>query len=298
VALGEVLWDLFPTARHLGGAPLNFAVHAKHLGAEAYIVSRIGRDALGDEIVGALRRFRIPLETVQTDPERPTGRVNVTLDSKGQPTFEIVRDVAWDAIEETPLAQALAGRADGLCIGTLAQRSTRSRTSIQGLVSRARKARLVVCDINFRQRFYNCAIVESSLRAATLLKLNDAELPAMLDLLGIASRPSEAAGVRTLMKEYALNEVCITLGERGATLYTLDAEFHSPGYRVDVVDTVGSGDAFTAGLVVQLLKGTGYEEALDFANLVGAYVASQPGATPSFDAGILKAFARGRGRTA
>ncbi len=295
VAIGEVLWDVFPKGRHLGGAPLNFAVHAKHLGADAHIISRIGMDELGDQIISALARFRIRLDTMQTDPNRPTGRVNVTLDSKGQPSFEIVRDVAWDAIEETPEALALVSRADAVCFGTLAQRSTRSRASIQSLLSRARKAKIICCDINFRQEFYNRSVVEASLRAANLLKLNETELPALFKLLRYeASGPG--AGARRLMKEFELNHVCVTLGERGANLYTWDGEFASPGYKVGVVDTVGAGDAFTAALVVKLLAGEGYEEALDHANLVGAYVATQSGATPSLDPKRLIAFARGRAR--
>ena len=298
VALGEVLWDVFPDARLLGGAPLNFAVHAKNLGADAHIVSRIGTDDLGDKIAQAVQRFGLSMDTVQRDPARPTGRVNVTLDLQGRPTFEIVRDVAWDAIEETPEAQALVARAEAVCFGTLAQRSARSRTSIQNLLARAKSARLKVCDINFRQRFYTLPIVTASLKIANVLKLNEDELPLLLKLLKIGDGKSATrADVLALMKGFQLDVACVTLGERGAVLHTLERELRSPGYRVQVVDTVGSGDAFTAGLVVKLLGGAPHTEALDFANLVGAYVATQPGATPALDAKVLSAFADGRQRT-
>jgi fructokinase len=292
------LWDLFPNARHLGGAPLNFAVHAKNLGADAHIVSRVGMDELGKEIIRAVKGFGLPLDTVQRDPKRPTGRVNVTLDARGNPTFEIVRNVAWDAIEETPQARALIAQADAVCFGTLAQRSARSRASIQALLARARSARLIVCDINFRQRFYDRPIVESSLRVANLLKLNETELPVLLKMLRLRSCTSTRANVLRLMDKYELALVCETLGERGAILHTPEAEIDSAGYRVKVADTVGSGDAFTAALVVQLLAGAPYEEALDFANLVGAYVASKPGATPPLHADSLRAFASKCARTA
>lgn len=290
--MGEVLWDVFPKARLLGGAPLNFAVHARNLGADAHIVSRIGTDELGEEIARAVQHFGLSMKTVQRDPKRPTGRVNVTVDAKGQPTFEIVKNVAWDAIEETPEARALVARAEAVCFGTLAQRSARSRATIQGLLSHARSARLKVCDINFRQRFYTREIVEASLRAANLLKLNEDELPVLLKLVEIrANGAASRSDVLGLMKNFDLDLVCVTLGERGAVLHTRPAEIHSPGYRVKVADTVGSGDAFTAGLVVKLLSGAPHEEALDFANRVGAYVASKPGATPPLDAKMMSAFA-------
>ena len=298
VALGEVLWDVFPDARLLGGAPLNFAVHAKNLGADAHIVSRIGTDDLGDKIAQAVHGFGLSLDTVQRDPKRPTGRVNVTLDLQGRPTFEIVKDVAWDAIEETPEAQALVARAEAVCFGTLAQRSARSRTAIQNLLARAGSARLRVCDINFRQRFYTLPIVTASLKIANVLKLNEDELPVLLKLLKIGGKASASrAEVVALMKGFELDVVCVTLGERGAILHTAEGEIHSPGYRVKVADTVGSGDAFTAGLVVKLLAGAPHAEALDFANLVGAYVATQPGATPALDEKVLSAFAQGLDRT-
>jgi fructokinase len=218
--------------------------------------------------------------------------VNVTVDAKGQPTFEIVKNVAWDAIEETPEAQALVARAEAVCFGTLAQRSARSRATIQGLLSHARSARLKVCDINFRQRFYTREIVEASLRAANLLKLNEDELPVLLKLVEIrANGAASRSDVLGLMKKFDLDLVCVTLGERGAILHTRPAEIHSPGYRVKVADTVGSGDAFTAGFVVKLLSGAPLEEALHFANRVGAYVASKPGATPPLDAKMMSAFA-------
>jgi len=298
VALGEVLWDIFPDARHLGGAPLNFAVHCRSLGADAHVVSRVGMDDLGDEIVRAVAGFGLPLQTVQRDPAHPTGTVKVTLDSAGRPTFEIVRDVAWDYIELTAEAKALATKADALCFGTLAQRSSQSRASIQTLLSLARRARLIVCDINFRQSFYTREIVEASLRASNVLKLNETELPALLGLLdqksGFSKKPdfsgAEREAVLRLMGIFDLELVCVTLGERGAILHTRGREIRSPGYKVKVADTVGSGDAFTAGLVMKLLAGAPHEAALDYANLVGAYVASQPGATPPLNAEILGEF--------
>lgn len=297
VAIGEVLWDVFPDARLLGGAPLNFAVHARNLGADAYIISRIGMDDLGDQIAAAVKRFGLDLSTVQRDPKRATGRVNVTLDAKGNPTFEIVRNVAWDAIEETPQARKLVMRADAVCFGTLAQRSPISRRCIQSLLRCARGARLRVCDLNFRQRFYTRAIVRASLRAANLLKLNETELPTLLRLLGVRARGEpRRQDVLTLIHAFNLDLVCVTLGERGAILHTLTEKHYSPGYKVKVVDTVGSGDAFTAALVVKILAGAPLAEALDFANQAGAYVATKPGGTPALSASALRAFAKGRRR--
>jgi fructokinase len=296
LALGEVLWDIFPDARHLGGAPLNFAVHARSLGAAAHIVSRVGTDELGEAILRAVAGFGLPLKTVQRDPVHPTGTVKVTLDAAGVPSFEIVRDVAWDFIELTAEARALAPSADALCFGTLAQRSPQSRQSIQFLLSLAERARLIVCDINFRQTYYTREVVEASLRAANVLKLNETELPALLSLLQLAKGQAARPAVLRLVDAFDLQLVCVTLGERGAILHTGEREIRSPGYQVKVADTVGSGDAFTAGLVMKLLAGAPHDEALDYANLVGAYVASRPGATPALDADVLRQFADGRPR--
>jgi len=285
VGIGEVLWDIFGEDKRLGGAPLNFAVHAAALGAAASIISRVGEDADGDAILAAVRQFGLPADAIQRDSSHPTGRVTVSIGSHGQPSFTIMENVAWDFLEETEVARSLVVAAEAICFGTLAQRSERSRTTIQSLLRAAAergKVRWFVCDINFRQHYYCREVVQASLRFANLLKMNEDEVPILLRLLRTPGR-GERERIRALMETFALDLVCVTRGERGCVIYSNSAYSEVAGYKVRVADTVGSGDAFTAALVMRLLAGDPPEAAADFANRVGAYVATQCGATPALD---------------
>jgi len=294
VGIGEVLWDVFPDARKLGGAPMNFAVHARALGTDAAIISRVGDDPDGDDIIEAVRNFGLPADPIQRDSEHATGRVNVTVDQDGQPTFEIVADVAYDFIAETPEARDLVSRADAVCFGSLAQRTPTSRMTIRSLLAAAARARWKVYDINLRQHYYSREVVAASLGFATLLKMNDDEVGSLLELVERHEEREEKVHValEAVMAAFSLDLICVTMGAEGCMLYDGTQRYRLPGYAVDVVDTVGSGDAFTAGLVAKLLAGAPPNAAGDFANRVGAFVAMHPGGTPQLDEDVIAGMTR------
>jgi fructokinase len=279
VGIGEVLWDLLPDGPQLGGAPANFAVHAHALGAQSSIVSRVGDDALGREIVSRLTALSVPIEGLQVDPAHPTGIVTVTLDPEGQPQFDIARDAAWDHIALTDAATRLVSTADAVCFGTLAQRSTVSRRTIQQLVQCAPARALRVFDINFRQAYYSRARVEESLALASVLKVNDAELPELARMFALGgnmrSQLAELAG------RWQLRAIVCTRGASGSLLCAGGECSEHPGIPTDVVDTVGAGDSFTAAMALGLLAGWTLDQISDRANRVAAFVASNAGATPA-----------------
>jgi len=187
LGIGEVLWDMLPAGRQLGGAPANFAYHAHAFGADALVVSRVGNDALGREILDRLRGLGLPKDGVSVDPTAATGTVSVTLSAGGQPDFTIHEDVAWDRLSVEPHALAMARTADVVCFGSLAQRSMASRQSIRELVAATPAGALRVFDINLRQQFYSLEVVEASLRLANVLKINDAELPVVAGMLNLTA---------------------------------------------------------------------------------------------------------------
>jgi fructokinase len=293
VAIGEILWDVFGAEKHLGGAPFNFCVHCHHLGALSDIVSRVGQDELGDEILARARGLGVDVSLIQRDAEHPTGQVDVTVAADGRPTFDIRTDVAYDYLTADPGAVARIRSADVVYFGTLAQRHPVARREIAVLLEAAGDA-FVVCDLNLRPPHILGEIVRDSLTRCHLLKLNDNELHQLQEMLE-QSVLDQDAFLLYLLETYWLELVCVTLEARGCILRTPQERVVAPGYPCQVVDTVGSGDGFAAALVVQVLAGSPLVEAADFANLVGAYVATQRGATPPITPDVLEGFARSLG---
>src|SRR5262245_1541264 len=246
VGLGEVLWDLLPGGRQLGGAPCNFTFHCHQLGHASAIVSRVGRDDLGRDIRTALQALGLADAHVQEDADHPTGTVDVQLDAAGKPTFTIAADVAYDYLSWDDRLAALLGQASAVCFGTLMQRQATSRQTVQRALKMARSA-LVVYDINLRQSFYSREIIEASLTISRWVKLNDDELKVLRGLLELPG-DSEAQILAALRARYDLELACLTRGAHGCLVQTADEEITVPGISVQVVDTVGAGDAFTAGL--------------------------------------------------
>lgn len=275
------MWDLLPTGPVLGGAPANFACHARALGADTTLISRVGDDDLGREIRRQLDGKGLPLPGIQIDPQRPTGTVSVELADDGQPRYIIHEDVAWDAIEATDAACCAAQEADAICFGSLAQRASISRASIQHLVSTAKPGALRVFDINLRQSFYSRELIESSLHLATVLKLNDAELPVLAEMFALAP------DVEALAARFNLRAVALTRGGTGSVLWADGQRSEHPGVATTVRDTIGAGDSFTAALTLGLLAGHPLDRINDHANRVAAYVCSQSGATPPLPTDLL-----------
>jgi fructokinase len=289
VGLGELLWDLLPSGRQLGGAPANFAYITNLLGDSGIPASRIGDDALGDAARQRLIDLGLNAAFVQKDPIHATGTVKVEIDKAGQPRFDILHPVAWDFLEWTPSWQQLAAEVDAVCFGSLAQRSSPSQSTIRAFLHATRSSAVRVFDVNLRQNFYSREVLAESMKLATIVKLNHEELPRIVRLFELETQ-GERDSARSLLTMHDLKLLCVTRGDRGSLLISQNEDEYDehPGVRVKVVDTVGAGDAFTAALVHGYLRGAPLREINETANRVGAWVASQSGATPALKAGGLE----------
>ena len=287
VGLGEVVWDVFGDEKALGGAPINSAYHVNCLSHTGLALTRVGNDELGDEAIAAFQSLGMCTDYVQRDPDHPTGWVNVELDSNGIPDFTIIEHVAYDFMELDESWIEQGRRADAICFGTLAQRSPQSRQTIQRVLEAAESA-CHVYDVNFRQSFYWLDLVGESLARTDVLKLNEEEVQKMQELFGTGGEPADF--IRQLMKDCSIDLTCVTRGDKGCTLYRGDESVSRVPPRTHVVDTVGSGDAFTAGLMVKYLEGRPLEAIADAANLLGAHVAGRRGATPEPSAETIEKF--------
>lgn len=286
IGLGELLWDILPGGHRLGGAPANFAVMAGRLGDRAVIASRIGSDPLGEEALRILASLPIDCDSVQKDPALPTGTVTVAIVA-GEPAYTIHQPVAWDRLDFSPAWQHLASSADAVCFGTLAQRDPVSRQTIRAFLDATRPTCLRIFDVNLRPPHWSPETLREGLARATILKLNGAELPAVLHGSGACPYPPESPreadlldGARRLLERYPLRLVCITLGAHGSLLVSRGGRHRHPGLTVSVEDTVGSGDAFTAALAHYYLQGAPLPVLNEAGNRWGSWVASQPGAMP------------------
>jgi fructokinase len=286
VGLGEVLWDMLPGRTCLGGAPANFAYITTLMGDRGIVASRVGEDSKGVKALQRMEELGLDIEHVQTDRAHATGAVHVKVDARGMPEYQIAEPVAWDFLEWTAEWQQLAGNIDAVCFGSLAQRSPHSRTTIQRFLKAAPDV-LKIFDVNLRQSYYSQDILAQSMKLADIVKLNDEELPTIMNLSRFPHR-DELSSAHRLIDAYDLKLVCITRGARGSLLVKLRQESEHPGFRVHVADTVGSGDAFTAGLVHEFLHGASLDLMNEVANLVGAWVASEVGAMPAPKRGALE----------
>jgi len=275
VGIGEILWDMLPSGKALGGAPANFAYHAMRLGEEGWAVSAIGDDELGREIMDIVNSKE--LRNIIALSDKPTGTVEVELDDRGVPTYNIMEDVAWDNIPFTPEMEELAKKADAVCFGSLVQRMN-SRGSVLAFVRAMRPDALKVFDINLRQHYYCREVLEESLRLADILKINDEEIRIVADMFGLGD--DDAAACRSLIADYGLKLVILTRGADGSEVITADELIPQSVGHVDVVDTVGAGDAFTAAFVVAYLRGDSLAEAQRLATETASYVCSCKGAMP------------------
>jgi fructokinase len=280
VGLGEVLWDLLPSGKQLGGAPTNFAYITTILGDRGIVASRLGDDELGHKAAARLKKLGVKTSYLQIDARYPTGTVGVQLDPGGQPRFTIHKNVAWDFLEWTESWKNLAREADAVCFGTLAQRSGQSRRTIAKFLRGTRGIR--VFDVNLRQDFYSAETLRGSISMATIIKMNHDELPVVLKLL---TRKKELSAARLL--EFGPKLICVTRGSRGSLLVTETGTDEHPGFSVRVRDAIGAGDAFTAGLVHEYLRGASLEKMNDTANRIASWVASRVGGTPAVTGGEL-----------
>jgi fructokinase len=287
VGLGELLWDLFPGKKQLGGAPANFSYMTHLLGDTGIIASRLGNDPLGVEARESLDRLQIDASNVQTDPTNPTGTVVVQLAADGQPSYQIIEPVAWDFLEWTPAWQHLARHADAVCFGSLSQRSRISHETVRTFLRWTEPTALRVFDVTLRQNFYSRMVLEESIRFANIVKCNEEELTALVQVFSSAAKTIDEAA-HWLLGSFDVELVCVTRGARGSILFSKRGSDIHPGLRVQVVDTVGAGDAFAAALVHHYLRGSSLKTINQAANQMGAWVASQARATPPANEELLE----------
>lgn len=286
VGLGELIWDFLPGGKQLGGAPTNFAYMSRQLGNQSAVASRIGRDDLGTEALARLAGLGVSTEYLQIDREHPTGTVRVLLDEQGEANFALNENSAWDYLEWTSRWAELSLKADVVCFGTLGQRVEPARRTIIRFLEATRPGAVRVFDVNLRHTFFNREMLAHSLRLATIVKLNQPELLTLGKMLGFSAQTEERMAKR-LLNEFKLELVAITRGERGSLLVTGNEVSDHRGVRVKVKDTIGAGDAFIAALAHYYLRRAPLSHISEAANRVGAWVATQEGATPKLDAQTL-----------
>ncbi len=278
VGLGEVLWDMLPDGKKIGGAPANFAYHMSQCDFPTYLVSAVGNDELGEQIRTTLSEAG--LNVLLPVVEQPTGTVDVELDSEGIPQYTIRENVAWDNIPFTPEVEALAKRTATVCFGTLAQRGEQSRKSIEAFIAAMPEEGVKVCDMNLRGNYYSKEVIEWSMRVSDVVKVNKEELVEICRVLGVEYTDQHLVA-RDFIDEYKLEMFIVTCGTEGSFVYCDDESATClPTPAVEVVDTVGAGDAFTAIFVAGMLGGLEVRWAHMLAVEAAAYVCTQAGAMP------------------
>lgn len=278
VCFGEVLWDMLPTGAKPGGAPLNVAIHLKKQGQNPAVISKIGDDNEGKELINFIKNAELNDDFIKTDNKLPTSKVLVHLDENKNATYEICKPVAWDNIIADKSMEELVSKASIIIFGSLASRSEVTRNTLIQLLKNSDAKRLF--DVNLRPPFDDREVVESFLRLSDFAKLNDEEL---VKIAAWHNKSGKLAKLTEWLSEfYQCPDVCVTRGANGALLYISNTFFEHPGFKINAVDTVGAGDSFLASLVANLEKMHSPQKSLEYACATGAFVASQPGAVPSY----------------
>lgn len=285
IGFGEILWDMLPEGKQLGGAPANVVFHSLFLGADSYMVSAVGMDDKGREMMQLLENSGFPIDYIQVLKDYPTGTVDVKLDASGKPDYVIHENVAWDHIGLTEEVKKLSAKADAVCFGSLAQRSRETRETIQHLLEIVPDKCLRVFDVNLRQSFYNKTIIQKSLERCDVLKLNDDELPVIGGYFGYES--GEENIISGLLHHFNLSLIALTKGDQGSRLVSHEEESYLDSPDIDVVDTVGAGDAFTAALINGLLTKKPLKKIHSSASKLASFVCTQEGATPKIPSALL-----------
>ena len=283
---GEVLFDVFPTHRKIGGAPLNVGLRMASLGIETQIISRIGEDEIGKELLDFVTQNGVRIDSIQSDKNFATGEVVVKLDDKGSASYTINYPVAWDKIEATPEAHKIVASADALVFGSLVCRDT---TSYQSLLTLLNSAKYKIFDVNLISPFYTKELLSDLMNKADFIKFNDDELYEISDYLGSPFHSLEQ-NIQFIAEKTNTQHICVTKGSHGAVLMYNNQLFYNSGYKITVADTVGAGDSFLAGLLTQLLTGIDPQKAINFACALGALVAQEEGANPKISQEAIAEF--------
>lgn len=277
VCFGETLWDFLPGGKQPGGAPMNVAYHLGKLGKNPAVISRVGKDDLGKELLSVMNEKNINSDYIQTDAELPTSTVVARLKDNHEMVYDIVQNVAWDNIMYDEQLSNLVKSADYFVFGSLAARSARTRATLFQLMEIAKTK---VLDINLRAPYYSRELIETMLAKADIVKLNEAELKLIVDWFDAYTNDKDA--IAFLQEKFNIHMMIVTKGADGALLKVGHTLYSHEGYQVIVADTVGSGDSFLAGIIFQLIDHIPYEHILDFANKIGAFITTQKGACPEY----------------
>lgn len=279
IGMGEALWDILPEGKKIGGAPANFAFHVSQFGLNSCVVSAVGNDMLGDEIVNNFTAKGLKQHISRV--EFPTGTVLVELDANGIPQYDIKENVAWDNIPFTPQLESLAQNTIAICFGSLAQRNDISRCTINKFLEAMPKTddTLIVFDINLRQSYYTKALLDESMQRCNILKINDEELVTVCQMFDIQEDDIEAQ-CKAILKHYNLRMLILTCGTNGSYVFSRDEVSFQPTPKVVVADTVGAGDSFTASFIASIIRGKGFRDAHAIAVKTSAFVCTQNGAMP------------------
>lgn len=279
VCFGEVLWDVLPTQKIAGGAPMNVAIRLQWLGIDAQIISSIGADAAGEELLKIISSHHVNTELIQINAVLPTGLVLVALDAQNNASYDIVKPSAWDNIALLEANMAATKNVDAFVFGSLACRDSSSKNTLFELL---KVAKYKIFDVNIRPPFYDMMLIKQLMTLTDFVKLNDDELLEIAKALGSDSEDLEA-NILFLAAQTHTNAMCITKGANGAVLWVNNQFYTHAGYQVRVADTIGAGDGFLAGLISKMIEpnATDYAAALGFGCAVGAAVAARSGANPT-----------------
>lgn len=287
ICFGEILWDNLPTGKRPGGAPMNVAYHLHKLGMNSQLISRLGNDQNGVELMGFLKGIGLQTQHIQIDVEHATSEVRATIDEiNHEVTYEILAPVAWDYIEWKPAYEALLEEAQAFVYGTLSARNIDSRETLFKMLA---YGSYHVFDVNLRAPHYSPKVIDDLLKSANLVKLNSSELLLIASWYNPACRKEEE-GVEMLFDRFKMDEILITKGSQGASYYTSAFRYDYPAYKVEVADTVGSGDSFLAAFLAKKLGAAPIEDVLDYAAAMGAFITSQAGACPEYSKFDLEKF--------
>ncbi len=286
LCFGEVLWDIFGENEHIGGAPFNVAAHLSKLGCSSYLISRTGHDARGKAVFGELKKNGVIPEYIQIDMGHETGYAKVTLDEKGVASYQFPEKPAYNYISEIPgMIKAIKMEEfDIFCFGSMVQSGEASRETLYQILE-TKPAKHIFFDVNIRLNFYPLDVLQESLRYATIVKLNEDELPLVSERLYGRKMEGHEFFLK-LSSESPVKAVCVTRGANGASVYSADENFDMPCPEVKVEDTVGAGDSFSAAFLRALASGADYKKAASEGMQLGSFVASKKGAVPEYSAEI------------
>ena len=286
VCFGEILWDIFPTGSRAGGAPFNVAYNLDKMGLKVQMISRIGDDQLGNDLLKQIKNWNIATDYIQIDEEKPTGTVIANFDEQGEAHYDIVDDVAWDHIKISAEHQALVQNAEAFVFGSLIARNAASKNTLLQLIE---FSKFNVFDVNFRPPFIDFEFIKILLEKADLVKMNKAELRQIIEFLGEEYK-DENTSVKHIQQHFDLNEIILTKGSKGARYFVGNENYTFPAVSIKITDTVGSGDSFLAGFLSKRIQGKTPDEIMKQAVSLGAFITSKSGACPDYTYEEFKTF--------